>query len=87
MNIHEYVAKSIFEKGNIRIPRSYMAYSPEEAKIKAEMIAKPVAVKSQVLSGGRGKAGGILFADTPKEAEGTKELFQKEIKGELVSKV
>ena len=83
MNIHEYVAKSIFEKGNIRIPRSYMAYSPEEAKIKAEMIAKPVAVKSQVLSGGRGKAGGILFADTPKEAEErTKELFQKEIKGD-----
>lgn len=88
MNIHEYVAKSIFEKCNIRIPRSYMAYSPEEAKIKAEMIAKPVAVKSQVLSGGRGKAGGILFADTPKEAEEkTAELFQKVIKGEQVSKV
>ena len=42
MNIHEYVAKSIFEKENIRVPRSYMAYSPEEATAKAEMIAKPV---------------------------------------------
>ena len=40
MNIHEYVAKSIFEKNNIRVPRSYMAYSPEEAIAKAEMIAK-----------------------------------------------
>lgn len=88
MNIHEYVAKSIFEKCNIRVPRSYLANSPEEAKEKAAMIAKPVAVKSQVLSGGRGKAGGILFADTPEEAaEKTKELFTKTIKGEKVSKV
>lgn len=88
MNIHEYVAKLIFKKMNIKIPESYVADSPEEAAEKAKIIGKPVAVKSQVLSGGRGKAGGILFADTPEEAaEKTRELFQKEIKGERVSKV
>ena len=88
MNIHEYVAKNIFRLCNIKVPESYLANSPEEAKERAEMIGKPVAVKSQVLSGGRGKAGGILFADTPDEAkERTKELFKKTIKGEKVSKV
>lgn len=69
MNIHEYVAKNIFRKCNIKIPDSYLANSPEEAKEMAAKIGKPVAVKSQVLSGGRGKAGGILFADTPEEAK------------------
>ncbi|RAP50054.1 MAG: succinate--CoA ligase subunit beta [Methanosphaera sp. SHI613] len=88
MNIHEYVAKNIFRLCNIKVPESYLANTPEEAYERAQMIGKPVAVKSQVLSGGRGKAGGILFADTPEEAkEKTKELFKKTIKGEKVSKV
>ena len=59
MNIHEYVAKKIFRVSNIKIPESYLASSPEEAAEKTKLIGKPVAVKSQVLSGGRGKAGGI----------------------------
>ncbi|MDO5825235.1 MAG: succinate--CoA ligase subunit beta [Methanosphaera sp. rholeuAM130] len=88
MNIHEYVAKNIFRLCNIKVPESYLANTPEEAYERAQMIGKPVAVKSQVLTGGRGKAGGILFADTPEEAkEKTKELFQKTIKGEKVTKV
>lgn len=88
MNIHEYIAKNIFKLCDIKIPVSYLAHSPEEAFEKAKEIGKPVAVKSQVLSGGRGKAGGILFADTPEEAaERTKELFNKTIKGERVTKV
>ncbi|OED30572.1 ADP-forming succinate--CoA ligase subunit beta [Methanosphaera sp. WGK6] len=88
MNIHEYVAKDIFRKSNIKVPESYLAHSPEEAAEKAKIIGKPVAVKSQVLSGGRGKAGGILFADTPEEAaKRTEELFLKVIKDEKVTKV
>ncbi|MCD7782147.1 MAG: ADP-forming succinate--CoA ligase subunit beta [Methanosphaera sp.] len=88
MNIHEYMAKNIFKKANIKAPESYLAKSPEEAVEMAKRIGKPVAVKSQVLSGGRGKAGGILFADTPEEAgERTAELFTKVIKGEKVSQV
>ena len=88
MNIHEYIAKKIFKVSNIKIPESYLANSPEEAAEKTELIGKPVAVKSQVLSGGRGKAGGILFANSPEEAaEKTKELFKKTIKGEKVRHV
>lgn len=88
MNIHEYVAKNIFRLCNIKVPESYLANSPEEAYERAKIIGKPVAVKSQVLTGGRGKAGGILFADTPEEAkERTSELFKKTIKGEKVTKV
>lgn len=88
MNIHEYVAKKIFKLSDIKVPESHLAKSPEEAKEKAELIGKPVAVKSQVLSGGRGKAGGILFADTPEEAaQKTEELFTKKIKGQLVQQV
>ena len=88
MNIHEYVAKKIFRVSNIKIPESYLASSPEEAAEKTKLIGKPVAVKSQVLSGGRGKAGGILFADTPEEAaQRTKELFTKTIKDEKVTQV
>jgi len=88
MNIHEYVAKNIFRVCNIKIPESYLANTPEEAYERAKTIGKPVAVKSQVLTGGRGKAGGILFADTPREAaERTEELFDKTIKGEKVTKV
>ena len=88
MNIHEYVAKNIFKKCDIPVPESYLATSPAEAYEKAKIIGKPVAVKSQVLSGGRGKAGGILFADDPEEARArTKELFAKKIKDEKVEKV
>lgn len=88
MNIHEYVAKNIFEKVGIRTPESYLAHTPEEAYEKAEIIGKPVAIKSQVLTGGRGKAGGILFADNPSEAaQKTEELFNLTIKGEKVTKV
>lgn len=88
MNIHEYVAKNIFRLNGIKVPESYLANSPEEAKERAATIGSPVAVKSQVLTGGRGKAGGILFADTHVEAEEkTKELFKKTIKGEKVTKV
>ncbi len=50
-------------------PGSGLAKTPEEAKKKASEIGKPVAVKAQVLSGKRGKAGGIKFADTPEEAK------------------
>ncbi|MCI5866914.1 MAG: ADP-forming succinate--CoA ligase subunit beta [Methanosphaera sp.] len=88
MNIHEYVAKNIFKQANLNTPQSYLSHSPEESAEFAREIGKPVAVKAQVLTGGRGKSGGILFADTPEEAaEKTEILFNKTIKGEKVEKV
>ncbi|MGB9937742.1 MAG: ADP-forming succinate--CoA ligase subunit beta [Methanobacterium sp.] len=88
MKFFEYSAKEIFKKEGIPIPLSHAAETPEEAKKATEEINKPVAIKSQVLVGGRGKAGGIKFAETPEDAvKVADELLGTEIKGETVNKV
>ncbi|MFO7835044.1 MAG: ADP-forming succinate--CoA ligase subunit beta [Candidatus Thorarchaeota archaeon] len=69
MKLFESEAKEIFRDFSMPTPGSGLAKTPEEAKKKASEIGKPVAVKAQVLSGKRGKAGGIKFADTPEEAK------------------
>lgn len=88
MKIYEYLAKDTFKKNGIPVPISLLATNGEEAERAAAKINRPVALKSQVLIGGRGKAGGIKFADNPQEAhEIAEELLQMEIKGETVNKV
>lgn len=88
MKIHEYQAKDIFRSVGIPIIRSIVAETPEEAENAALEIDKPVAIKSQVLIGGRGKAGGIKFAETPEMAyKVTEELLGMSIRGEIVQKV
>ncbi len=69
MKLYEYQAKRIFKAYGIRVPEGDVATSPKEAREIAEKLNKPVAIKVQVLVGGRGKAGGIRFADSPDEAE------------------
>ncbi|MBW9221242.1 ADP-forming succinate--CoA ligase subunit beta [Methanothermococcus sp. SCGC AD-155-M21] len=82
MKLHEYEAKNIFKSYGIPISEGYVT-SGEIKEIK-----KPVVIKAQVLVGGRGKSGGILFANTLEETtEKIKELLNKEIKGEKVEKV
>ncbi len=68
MKLFEFEAKDILRRHGIRVPPGMVAESPEEAASAAEQIGKPVALKAQVLVSGRGKAGGILFADNPGEA-------------------
>lgn len=86
MKFYEYNAKKIFKKEGIRILDSAIAYSPEEAMNVATELGGSVAVKSQVLTGGRGKLGGIRFADNPGEAlNEAKDLLGSEIKGETVN--
>ncbi len=88
MKIYEYRAKEIFSEEGITIPRSRMVKTAEDALQAAEEIGVPVAIKSQVLVGGRGKAGGIRFAKNPSEAyEVAQELLGMEIKGEKVNKL
>lgn len=88
MKVHEYVAKDIFKKNRIPVPTSLLAETPQEAENVAKKINKPVVLKSQVLVGGRGKAGGIKFADNPSEAyKLADELFKLKIKGESVDKL
>lgn len=85
MKFFEHDAKKIFKKSGITILEGHVAHSPEEAMEIATDMGTPVAVKSQVLVGGRGKAGGIKFADNPGEVfEIANELIGMDIKGEIV---
>jgi succinyl-CoA synthetase beta subunit len=88
MKLFEYEAKQIFAKYSIPTPRGFLANSAKEASEFAALINAPVALKAQVLVAGRGKAGGILFADSTKEAEkAANELLRKEIKGVKVQSI
>ncbi len=69
MKLHEYQSKQIFSKFGIPIPRGRVANSSGNVRQIAEELGSKVVVKAQVLSGGRGKAGGIRLADTPEIAE------------------
>jgi succinyl-CoA synthetase beta subunit len=88
MKLHEYQSKNIFAKYGIRIPKGRVAATSQEAKQIAEELGSHVVVKSQVLVGGRGKAGGIRLAKSPAEAEEVAtQILAMEIKGLPVRKV
>jgi len=88
VKLHEYQSKRLFAAHGVPIPRGDVATTPEEARRIAEELGTPVVVKSQVLVGGRGKAGGIRLAHTPAEAERVAgEILGMEIKGLPVRKV
>jgi succinyl-CoA synthetase beta subunit len=69
MKLHEYQSKQIFTRYGIPVPRGRIASSAQEARQIASELASRVVIKAQVLVTGRGKAGGIRLAKTPKEAE------------------
>ncbi|MHC1784953.1 MAG: ATP-grasp domain-containing protein [Anaerolineaceae bacterium] len=69
MKLHEYQSKQIFMRYQIPVPRGRIASSAQEARQIASELASRVVIKAQVLVSGRGKAGGIRLAKTPKEAE------------------
>ena len=61
-----------------------LARTPEEAGATAQRMGCPVVIKSQVLTGGRMKAGGVRFADTPAQAEAlAREILELEIGGQI----
>ena len=69
MRFYEFESKQLFGKYGIPLSKgSRVAQTPDEASKIAAEIAGPAVLKSQVLSGGRMKAGGVLFADTPADA-------------------
>ena len=69
MKLFEFEAKNILKKYDIPVPRSDVARNANEAEAIAREIGKPVVLKSQILVAGRGKAGGIVFADDAAEAK------------------
>ena len=88
MKLHEYQSKQIFARYGIPIPKGRIAGTSSEVKQIAEELGGRVVVKSQVLVGGRGKAGGIRLAKTPEEAQDLATiLLSMDIKGLPVRKV
>jgi succinyl-CoA synthetase beta subunit len=88
MLLHEYQTKSIFAKYSIPIPNGRLAFSAKEAKYIAEELGGKVVIKAQVLSSGRGKAGGIRLAKNPEETEILAEkILGMEIRGMHVGKI
>ncbi|MBV9213977.1 MAG: acetate--CoA ligase family protein [Actinobacteria bacterium] len=84
MRFYEYESRRILAREGIPLSKHGFARSAEEAKRVAAEIEGPVVIKSQVLSGGRMKAGGVKFADTPEEAEAhAREILQLEIGGHM----
>jgi succinyl-CoA synthetase beta subunit/citryl-CoA synthetase large subunit len=68
MRFFEYESRAIVAKAGIPVTKHGFAKTSDEARRIAEQIAGPVVIKSQVLTGGRMKAGGVQFAETPEEA-------------------
>ena len=88
MKLQEYQSKQYFAKFGIPIPKGRVAVTAASAKQIAEELGGRVVIKSQVLVGGRGKAGGIRLAKSPKEAEDlATQILSVEIKGLPVRKV
>ncbi|MDW8326016.1 MAG: ADP-forming succinate--CoA ligase subunit beta [Anaerolineales bacterium] len=88
MKLHEYQSKQLFAQRGIPIPRGRVATTAQEARDIAIELGGRVVIKSQVLVGGRGKAGGIKLARNPQEAEDlAAQILAMTIKGLPVRKV
>jgi succinyl-CoA synthetase beta subunit len=84
MRFYEYESRRIVERAGIPVTDYGFCTTPEEARKAADRIEGPVVVKSQVLTGGRMKAGGVKFADTPDEAAlAAGEILELEIGGHM----
>src|SRR3954453_10022056 len=84
MRFFEYESREIVRRAGIPTTKFGFAKTADEARAIAADIGGPVVIKSQVLSGGRMKAGGVQFADTPDEAAAHAETVLKlEINGNM----
>jgi len=88
MKLFEYEAKAILAKYEIPTPKGGLVKKASQTREIATKLRPPFAIKAQVLVAGRGKAGGILFADSVPDAEkAARKLFNMRIKGMLVRSV
>ena len=88
MDLYEYQGKQLFARFGIPVSDGRLATTPEEAQAAAEEIGGPVVVKAQVLTGGRGKAGGVKLAKDPAEAEArARDILGLDINGHVVRKL
>jgi succinyl-CoA synthetase beta subunit len=84
MRFFEFESREIVRRAGIPTTQFGFATTPEEARTIAAEIGGPTVIKSQVLTGGRMKAGGVQFADTPDEAAAhAKDVLALEINGHM----
>jgi succinyl-CoA synthetase beta subunit len=88
VDLYEYQGKELFRRFGIPVSEGRLATTPDEARAAAEELGVPVVVKAQVLTGGRGKAGGIKLADDAEDARAKAEaILGMDIGGHVVRKV
>jgi succinyl-CoA synthetase beta subunit len=88
VDLYEYQGKELFKGFGIPVSEGRLATSREEARAAAEELGGQVVVKAQVLTGGRGKAGGIKLADSPDEAaEHASAILGMDIRGHVVRRL
>jgi succinyl-CoA synthetase beta subunit len=84
MRFFEYESRAIVQKAGIPVAKHGFATTAAQARRIAEQISGPVVVKSQVLTGGRMKAGGVQFADDPEQAgRYAEQILKLEINGQM----
>jgi succinyl-CoA synthetase beta subunit len=88
VDLYEYQGKQLFAQFGIPVSQGRVAITPAEARVAAEELGGPVVVKAQVLTGGRGKAGGVKLAVNRDEAEArAHDILGLDIKGHIVRKL
>jgi succinyl-CoA synthetase beta subunit len=88
LDLYEYQGKQLFARYGIPVSEGRFVTTPQEARAAAEELGGPVVVKAQVLTGGRGKAGGIKLAGDPEEAEARAgEILGLDIRGHVVRRL
>lgn len=88
MDLFEYQARDLFERYGVPVLPGVIADTPEEAGAAAEKLGGVTVIKAQVKIGGRGKAGGVKVAKSPREAEeAARSILGLDIKGHIVKRV
>ena len=88
MDLYEHQGKELLARFGIPVSAGRVATTAAEARAAAEELGGPVVVKAQVLTGGRGKAGGVKLAEGPDEAEArAAEILGLDIRGHTVRRL
>jgi succinyl-CoA synthetase beta subunit len=88
VDLYEYQGKDLFRRGGIPVSEGRLATTAEEAREAAEQLGGPAVVKAQVLTGGRGKAGGVKLAGDPADAEAkARDILGLDINGHVVRRL
>jgi succinyl-CoA synthetase beta subunit len=88
MDLYEHQGKELLARFGIPVSAGRVATTAAEARAAAEELGEPVVVKAQVLTGGRGKAGGVKLAEGPDEAEArAAEILGLDIRGHIVRRL